>query len=836
MSDLTTLTINRAVKDAWAGPQQDRQLTFVPSMLSLPQGAVNALRTPWSNIVLPEQGRRYVVYEMGQVSPQSLGFDEMLYDWELLSDVCARQEMIVNAHVNSRMVSLGTTYIRRNRNRNLIIAVDLEDNKELLASGHDLYFRMYSNVWFATTAGATSAGIRIESQRITTTAEASAFQATWNGLVTAGDGNIFCYVDGIYRDYLSPGDMPVGSMAELIVDYSGVGHFDIPINDLKHFESIMDKKRKYIIQQPDNGRNNIDFFDDLEIYLCTETVASNNNAVNVGVYYPHLYSTNTRMLTHRDYAIESLLAQNIMVNQSDAISYRNAFVRVFLRNADLGMPPIMDGSYLTDLYLLDKEERLDLMIGTNSVIDRWRAPSLESSACSLWMGTPARNLTLEALKDVYSYHGIQNLMEAPYVEGGVIRMPPMMYQGGHLFIYKDDGSLLEHRAVANANDVTLPTNGFYAETIPGARVGSGKLLERPSVQTADPADDYAQELVYKDSTGVWRLAVEGTDFTYDLDKRVANWSSTRFADTKLKRLAGKYYLREFTISDTEIAMPLPIFENNDVPTCGIPIGRLDIWIEGKRGIRNLDYVDEYPNFRILNRHHYATDEIDIKLVFHGLSGDRADNKVGILKHRLLTHNDSYDISFNRLPEIIIKGMVTYKNRVDFSEIRHGNMEDRYVEGSPYSIDYFVSHVPQVDLKQLSLTKPEEQELNKTIEAYFTKRFPEEVITDNVVFPEMYSVVSALMHKLIEEILAGNINITFTDISDEAVAAIAAPYLYILDADLISKDWVDWDFIDIHPTGRVDTITIDQRSYAFLRAVNRMYLGNRTNLNAYINVV
>lgn len=836
MSDLTTLTISRAVADVWAGPQQDRQLTFIPSRMSTSKGALNTLRLPWGQIEMPVQGRRFVIYEMGQVGPQALGFDEMLADWSLLSDVAQRQEMVVCAHINSRVLRNGSIYIKRNRNRNLIIAVDHTDFKDLLESDFPLYFRMYSNLWFNTTAGAASSGIKILTKRIETPTDASNFQVEYNGIIAENTGNVFCYVNGVYRDELTASDMAVGSVAEILLDYSGVGHFDVPIKDLKHFESTMDKKRKYIIQQPDNGRNNIDYFDDLEIYICTPSLDGNNNPVNIGVYYPHVMETNTRQLTHRDYSIESLLVKNIMLNQVEDITYKDSFIRVFLREGDNAMPPIMDGQYVKDLYLLDKEERLDLMVGTNSVIPQWNVRNLESSQVSKWMNTAARDLTIENLRDVYSYHGIQSLIEAPKVNGSVAELPPIMHKGGLVFMYNADGLLVETRTVNSSGNVSLPVGVTYVETVPGIAASGGKGLEHPSVQSKDPVSDYAQELVYKDSSGAWHLAVEGDDYTYDLVNRVVNWNSARFADTKIKRLAGRYYTRDIVLSDTEMTTKLPIFENNDVPLCNIPIGRLDVWINGKKGIRNLDYVDEYPNFRVLNRNFYNADTINVKILFHGLSEDRARNKIGILKHRLLTYNESYDISHNRIPEIIVKGMVTDKTRVDFSETRTGNMEARYPEGSPYSVDYFVSHIPQADLKLLSLSKSEELALNKRIEDYFTVRFPEEPIDANVVIPEKYSVTSALMHALIEDILNGTINITYDEISDSAVAAICAPYLYIRNADLISKDWVDWDYVDIHPSGRVDTITINQRSYAFLRAVNRLYLDNRTNLNGYINVL
>lgn len=833
MSTITDRAVTTAIQQAWSNPQEDKQHSFKPAMLSKPNGAKGTVNLPWDQIYLPDQDHFYVVYQIGQLDPEVYGIEDSFYNWTPINEVCDRNDLILQFHTKELMMYLGSSFVKRTQGRNTLFAIRLDHNRELFNLKEDVFIRFYSNAWLNTPAGIANQGIDIRSTTVDIIADAGAFIVDLNAAIAA-PGLVWFHHNGVYKDSLILQDVELGDRLEYYHDHSGSGSFDVALEDMVHFDSVLDDVRKYLVQRPVDTVEKLVPFSDIEVYLCTKDEDGLGNEFTRGVYYSKLYASNVRSLTQSDWSVESLRLQNILVSHDDTV-FNQPFIRVFLRDAVETTELVNDGNYIKDLYLLGQQQRKELMVGGSSVIPEWRAENLEASSYMQWLGRPNYELGLQTLKDVYSYHGLNQMMERPIVNGSVATLPPIMENGGLVINYNASGVMVSQTLVPGGGTYALPVGVDRIELVPGYEVDAGRYLETGSSYENDDIGDYAVEPIYRDITGQWHIAEEGTDFNFDLENNVINWTNLRFSDFKAKRLSGSFYRNSFVLKTVDVTTLIPIFPL-EAPFSGLELGRLDIWINGHKGIRGFNYSVEYPNFRILDKKHYTADDIQIDILFSGLSEDREVPKVDFIKHRLINYNVDYSLAYNRNFDINIGGMVARYNELNFSERPIGTMRPEYVEGLPYTVEFPINHINNVDLKLLSKSKSEAISKDEDIEAYFTKIVPEAVIPGHIVIPNKYPLVSLLMHTLIEDILSGALTIDYDDPSSDYVALTVTPYLRLLSSDPFTNPDIDFDYVDLHPTARLTQSGVRESSYVFLTKVNESYLGGLCNLNSYLFII
>lgn len=839
MFNFKELVLREAVSTAWLNPHVDRQYTLKPSQITPDGGASRIYRLPHTTYWLPSTNRKYVLFEIGQIDPSLLGVEEWITDWTTLSSLCGRQELIINMHINHRMLLLSTAYIKRTTNHNTIIAVDYLDNKELLDSEYPMYIRFYSNAWYTTATGSAAVGTEVNGMRITSAGDASTIIAEAN-TKAALPGQTMIYHNGVYVSALTTADVAVGDYVEWAYDSSGTSYADVPITDMPHFESSLDSKRKYLCLAQDNARmDQFEFYDDVEIYVCNTEDDAFGTPRTAGVYYSRINASDIRMVTHRDYSIDSNRLSTLIGQQDGRIAYTGAFLRIFYRNAYGSKTVPSDANNIDDMYLTDRETRKMLMVGGVASIPQWQAARLEASPYIRWIGISRQDINFNNLRGVFSWHGMYAITQTGSVTGTNVSIPPVMEEGGKMYRFTNTGELkdvVDITAVVGAGGVTtVPADVTSVMFVPGNNISSIDELETTSNQTNDTVSSYDERRYFRRSGQAWQQARTPVDFNYNLDGTVS-WSPQHEGNDKVKRNAGLYHSRDIVITENDISKAYPIVTGGGFAQTGLPMGRLDIWINGKRGIRGLDYTVDYPNFRVINRGYYTDGTaINVHLLYWGLSPDEGDPEFGFIKHRLLNYNTTYDVTKYRFKDIFIEGMRALPSELAYSEDRSGTMDARFREGAPYTVERPIGHVPTAAYAGLVESREESIVKEKAISDYLTIYAPEAEITTPVVIPSKHAVVSTLMHKLIEDISAGTLVLTNSDMSEAAVGFVLSNYRAEVAADITNRD-LDWDFIVVHPSGRTAQTTVTSLQYSFLQAVNRYRLRDRVILTTYLNVV
>lgn len=833
MGTILDKAVSVAVREVWTNPQEDRRITFRPTVFSKRSGAIGLVELPWDTFVLPDQTNRYLVLQLGQLPPSAYGINTKINNWTKVADVIKDNEMHLQIHTNARMMFLGDAYVKVMNDRSVLFALRHDSNKELIELNKEILVRFYSNAWLSTTEGTKNAGVDTQSLLVKTIPEASVFLTKMRNdrLVP---GNMLIYQNGNYVSDLHIKDISVGDRLEYTIDYSGSGFFDVNLEDLRAFDSTIDAKRKYIIPQPNNGLDLPMPSGDIEIYLCQRKLNKNGDLVSEGVYYSNVDESNVRSLTHRDWSIETLRTHNLTNEQT--INFTDPHIRVFLRKASWSEKVIEDGNFVKDLYILDQETRADVMSTASSPVEEWKAANLESCPYTRWMELRNTDLSTKNLANVYSFHGLNTMMSRPTIEGDLVILPPIMEFGGLVMFYNIQGIMKLMVTVDSMASITLPPSMMYVECYPGKKAAKASDLETASSQENDPIDRYAQELFYRDVTGTWKIAEEGKDFVHDFANNTVTWTPLNVANIKGKRLAGRYFLDTVVLRDRDVGKRLPIFGTSLPPNSGLELGKLKLWLNGRPLIRDLEFVVEYPYFRLMSRELYSETSFALTVLFSGSSRDNIKPSIGFVKHRVLNYGKGFDISFNRDKDIIIGGHLACRDDVVYNEYpNNGVMNGRFKNGLPYSIEYPDSNIDNATVLQLTNGKSAAVALDKTIENYMGTIYPEPVTGDVNYIDGKYALMSPFMGSLLEDMLSGKLVVNYTDPSSGYVSRVCADYIYLLGNDPINNPEIEWDFIDLHPTGRVDAVEVSRGIYSFLQKANSIYMSNKCNLNTYLRV-
>lgn len=838
-TELRRAISTEAVNEVWLNPGADRQLLFVPSPLTTRNGARRRIDLTVMSEILPTSDRRYMVYEIGQLSPTLFGLDKPYRSWTKISDVANDNGMIIQGLINFRNVCMSTAYIKRTQTNNTIIAIDYDDNREQIKTDRNFYLRFYSNEWFTTPDGAASDGTKIRGGRVETNADYTAIMNDYNtDLPKPGSCKLFH--NGIYVDGITPSDVLLGDWLEYYYDASTVGFFDVPLRDLRSYSSVKDLVRKYMIVQPDNGRTGWDYFDDVEMFLCSPEEDALGAPRNAGFYYANVQANDTRQLTHRDWAIDAVRVQEMFYRQPVRLQYGFGFVRVFLRNAGslAGLP--MDHNLTQELHLMPHEVRKRIMLGTMSNIDEWNAIQLEDSAYMNWIGLPSYDLKDTELPNVFNYYGINKIIERPrHIDGDArVTVPPIIQTDGIIIKYKPDGTLLDITDLTPVQIgnrvVNRDPTWFLADLLPGRHV-AGNELDHECEMIQD-LGDYAGGLYYRLQGDLdFQEARLGIDYTFQEGTNIAEWKPEHFLSERIWRKADEFHLNQFTRPAIDvIGQRLSVYDGA-ASGLTMSVGRVDCWLNGYRLIEGLDFYRQQTDIVIVNREYYTAPDLELTILSHGVDMVKPVRRIGFVEHRNLNYKGRFELDIYRGLPVAIGGRLAKPSELAWSELRNGSQVDAsFIDGTPYAVMEAISHAPLFLINELTDTPNEAVARDDKVSDFLTVQLPEADYPGPVLVANKHAIVSVFMNSLVNAIVSGALIVPGKNLSDLALDTLVAPWHDQLEYDVTQQDW-DWEYVTAHASYRTSSTTISERSYSFLLQANARYCNNLIDLSIYLSI-
>lgn len=850
--------INHALKNAWCSPRQDLQVILKPARISSARGTHTTANHLWDTLPLPTSKDQYHLYQIGQLHPSLLGLFPQRRVWHTLAHVMGLENLIADLYTGGGLrLPRFESWVLVTEERDVVLAVREQPRIADLKT-EPVYLRLYSNSYFSSDR-ADSAIDKIVARgiRVKDAQQALDFQRDYlNSKALRGLTTLF--VNGVYVHDFRPNSVMVDDVIEYVYDSTVKSVIDLDIEDLQTFDSTLDGKRKYLLHYTDAqvGGETIDYRDDIDIYLIQKDTAS---AVTKwkGVYYHKNQNDALRMVTHRDYTIPVPYVNGYLSSIPSWVDVQDLTVRVVIRHAGWHRPLINEHHRIKELYKLSEEDRMQALLGIDSSVPVWHADALESSYYPKVMDAYGSDIDASMVQYAYGYNAMAKLVgESPLKVEVVsgrrqVTLPPGLQVNSTMFEYGPSGKLLGfyyHTAGAEYTPINPATT--LVEGIVGKGAYKMSVVFGEDEVLVDPAHD----------TRFYTAPIENGHVLHD------QWTDVTGDDSKYMIVGGKaIWLTDPTITATAVksdkeflAYDLTLSPNNgllkfsidgdaiypDTTAHGvmhIPVGTLDLWLNGRALIEGLDYFVEWPQVVVTNKAYLVTGPTQ-KITVRGTGFCRPDmsrepaKEAGFVEYGLLSRNNRFNVRDDKVIRIVAGGAVYHRSALLFSEEDHGVRMENVPNGTPYVINDTVVPLHGLVGETTFTMRDTALEVDDMIEDYLTARIPESPRTLPDMIEGRYPIYSPFSSVLIYDMLNGVLSMeNFTgQYSDMDVMDFLQDYLYLLEYDPTQKS-VDLDHVEIHPHNLNTEMVLNIYQYNFLNRAIKIYLDDKVDITNFVSI-
>lgn len=840
--------IDHVLKNIWCTPDQDNQYIFKPARISRPRGVRHYQTVEWETIYLPDREHTWHLFQIGQLSPLYLNLLPDDGRWYCVESMCVNNNLLVNAYVNSGVqFPRRLVFFKKTRTRNVLVAI--KDVPQLPSLEKEaLYLRFYTNAFFQSTRSTVDEHhVKVKGIQVERRSDVVVFQREIRDLQVL-PGHVSVFHNGWLVNDTHPSLVANDDYIEYVYDSAVYDVVDFPIETLPVFHSTLDQQPKYALSRLKGTANQIDFHDDVDVYLLRP-----DEERFEGVYYHRNQPYAVRQLTHKDYAIPS---QRVVAFANDHEEWgdpRELTIRLKVRRSGYQRPLVFEANRIHELYRLDNPAILQAIQGINSTVSVWRAPALEHSGYVTAMGKQRESITLKTAQDALGYHAITKLVaDTPIQVSGdnSYPIPVGLQQDATFFEYDGHGHLLEWRYLSQ-------TAGTYTPNNPNTRLvemlmglGSQRLdtIYQADEVTLAPGFNYrfyVSTAIGGISSEDWQEAVEGTDYVLSGNKVV--WSTDPIRQANATRSDRQFLLYDFSLPFTRgyLRFNIETIEvDKDEEVIGgltIPLGSLDVFLNGYSLIENLDYYVHGTQVVVVNKA-FLTDEGPQHIVVRAggfCQPDMAREKpaeVGFITHGLLSRNRRYNVRDDKVMRMVVSGGLQHTNNLLFSEHDSGLRIENIRNGAPYQLSDIVVPLRGLDDIDPYRFREESLQVDREIEDYLTVYYPEPEIPGPSIIPHRHLVYSPFLSAVHEDLLYGVLVIEEKrqHYSDMDIRRWLEAYEWLLDYDPIINN-VDERYVLVQAHRFIGISSLNVYQYTFLGRVAELYFKGRIDLSHAIEV-
>jgi hypothetical protein len=810
----------------------------------------------WTTIAMPEPLTRFHLFQVGQLHPVLLNLFDKQGVW-----VTFAQAMVQGKNICDIYTTLGVqlprtqTWYLLTESMNVLIAVKKNTKLPYNFNDVDLYVRTYSNEYFASgRAQKLTDYVDVQGGTMRSSADVSALQVKYNQATTL-PGGVYAFVNGYKVPSISLLTTKVGDVAEFVYDSAIAKVVDFKIDQLATFDSSMDLKGKYLLHYAGSDDLSIDFLDDIDIFLI-------NPASGRGVYVHKNARDALRMLTHRDYSVPVAYLAAYLVhfkNQQGAVDFANLYLRLHIRKSGYHRPLVLEANRINELYKLPDVGLTEALLGIESNVPVWRADALESSGYAQLMNSPFLDVTAALVKKTYGYSAVAKLVADTPRSGQVLsgkRVVPVPYllsSNSTVFEYDAQGVLLEwHRHTTGLSYVCRNTLAACVEMIAGEGTREPDA-QRTQAVVLDPQADYrfyAANIRSGLDTPKWQ-DVTGTS-AYTSTATGARWLLADDEEHHLVLSDKRFLLYDEAVPLTDGLMIISLTAIRNVAGAGVlreldvPLGELDVFLNGHSLIEGLDYSVKFPYLSIFNKKYLSEPQSEPQAVVIRFTGfcdaqlaRTAIGEFGFIQNGKVSVNQRFDVRDGKVLRIVCGGRLRQRENMVFSEDTQSyNFMDAN-NGQPYLVRDIV--VPMWGLADTDTYAYRAQSLvtDRSISDYMTLKVAEPAVAQVNPSLERHTVYSPFLSKILHDLVSGTLSTELVEdhYDDELVRRLCAPYEYLLDYDPIHVERPHYgDHVEIHPHQRPTVISLTLPGYRLLGKVVRLYANDRVTLSPFVKLV
>ena len=860
---MADVLVQHAVENVWCAPRQDLQVIFRPARISRPVGVRVSITPGWATITLPTTNDLYHVYQIGQIEPSMLGLVPGRRVWRRVSDVMGAERLIADIYFsNGLMLDRKLCWVVYTEERNLLLAVR-DQPKIGDLSTQSVYMRLYSNAYFSSyRSHPDERVIEHHSNVVMDPAAMQAMLTQYQTMLQLSPGLTNMWHNGRWTNRLTMSQIHSGDHIELLYDSSVRQVVEIPLEGRSEFTSLLDSKPKLILRynEAQSAGEQIDYQDDIDVYIVRQRQYGQQTGQKGYLYHKNDPGA-FRQLTHRDYSIDAAYVDAYRLEDPEwATAPRSEFyIRLHIRNSGFKRPLVFENNRIQELYKLPPNKIEQAMNGTDGLVSVWRAEALENSGYTKLMRVYDEPLiTRDAVEDAYGYNAVSRLMgNAPLPVETVmgrrqVSLPFAQWSESTMYEYDANGLLLGRRYHNSGPEYTPErVNTALVEGVVGRGMSNGGVnYGREELQIHPDYNYRFYETVY--SAGVpdhsqWRDVTGDTTKYHIVDGRVV-WLTDPAVHYHALKNDRVFLAYDFDLENINSLIQFSVTAQSDYgdgpmsDVLHIPVGKLDIWLNGHALIENLDYIVQWPRVVICNKrflNETPTQHIEVRGTgFCNSDMTRPDPaEFGYVQYGMLSRNRRYNLRDDKVIRLVIGGATYHRSVLDYAENTSAIEVADVPEGTPYMIENIMVPIPKLINRDDYEFRNEAAAIDQEIEDYLTLHIPEPVFPEPVQIPDKYELYSPFISTILHDILAGRFSMDpfRGHYSDRTLKDSLEPYEYLLEFEPTRLN-LDWRYVNVHPHNQKYEISTDIYQNRFIARAVRIYLEDRVDLASFLRVV
>lgn len=863
---MLTYLADYGYKHMWCNPYMDTPSVFQPHRLTNKRGVKETVKLPWDSQRLPTDSDTYHVYKLGQLPPSTFGIETSLRSWVDLATVSNDNNLLIELYTqNGRVLAKSLAYMMVSANRTVIVAIKTHAKLPPLGEQR-LYMRFYHNSYISSDRSANHSQpfIVTKGGSVDTPAIRLDILNTFYNYQQEV-GHVRLMKNGYEHGYLTPADVEIGDVLEMTYQSTVSRTVDFVIKDLPTFNSTLDNSIKYLLHPPKNDNNRIDYHDDIDIVLLVPSDVRDDKFK--GVYYHFNTEQAIRMVTHHDYSVPTALVDAFLNEHGEWLNTNNAILRLYIKESGYNRPLVLEDNRIHEMYKLDDDAIVNVLTGVNSSVGVWDAAYLEASSYPAIMrykevpGEVPRvvdsSVFTDLVIDTLGYNAlVKTLGNTPLAtvdDGGSaeVHLPPLYRENATVYEYTEDGRLLGFYYHAQGNE-------YYPRHEETRRVEAVRgTMTRYIDQTVnytyvdyDPNKDYRFYLLTaveeSEVDGEW-IEVTGNDEYYAIEDNRIIWKVDTRLTTPLVRsdAAGLGFTLPLNVSAGVITVPLTAtYYVKDELTSNqpiiLPLGKVDVWLNGYPLIRKIDYHVTDDNVIVITNKSWVIEgrmqTVTVRAAGHlnDQMQEDVDYEIGHVRHGKLSRNNRFDIRDDRTYRVIANGALKLPEELSFAEDDDSVDISNVREGAPYILEYL--HPPLWELYDHKdyVNRQTAKDIDTQMSNLLSDLLPEAQLSAPIAVSERYVLYSPFLSAMIMDMVEKRLTALDGRMTDKDIEGIVHPYLVYLPYDPTQLNLAK-DLVSIHPHCYRETVSLSIAEYSVLDRISRKYLNGRVDLTQFVCV-
>lgn len=851
MSRAEDIIIKKAMKYVWQNPRKDKNVIVQMTRVSPRNGYNKYGKVAWDTVETPTLEGDYHFYQLGDNYPGDFTLIAKKNQWYRLSEWCN----VINLNIHlydkyGRQWPLDDVYQIRLYNDNIIIAVRINDNIFDL-NDTTVYMHFYFNYFYTTNKkDAEKNQIEYHALRENKDGETRNFINIINSIDQRAKMKARLTYNGYLVNKINTDDTKIGDSSEIHYDMSIYKLVDIPINELRTYKSDLDKKNKYLIHPPKDGRQCIVYRDDIDIYICKR---DKTNGSIKGCYYHRNMEDSVRMVTHRDYGLPVPYVMSYVEHLDPNPNLDDFFIRIYIKENGAYNELIEDSNMIKTLYNLSDDKIIETLTKVNGTIPEWQAGNLEKSAYTGLMRSYLREITVPLVIDAFGYTATIKALSNPNIKltknpnGNYFELQEGLYESVTVYEYNENGLLLGWYYQSGLKKY-YPNNKdcVYIEAI------AGEGQDNLNIHIGNKPFDLLPNTAYRfylaktegeDVVGQWDDATADKRILVDIPNKRCTFGHLDVGELGIAIGDDKFLCYEQLIDGSDGIYDFKLtYEKERVKPLVIPPGKIDIWLNGHALVENIDYFINFPNVMIVCKRYTQDKARQTVLVrctgfpFRTKNGLKRlqPREVGFVQYGKVSVDNHYDLHQDRILRTVIGGGVYDPDTVPFDENGSVDISKSVQDGSPYSVE-----TPYVSLKgslgvDVYLAQLKDYDLNLRISDYLATTMPKKERPIPPVIKDKYEVYSPFLSKVAHDLKFGRLKSPLPKVSLQTVDDIIKKYKSYLPLDPCVRGFDD-RFINVHGHNQINYMELSARDIAFLERLNEIYLRRKVDVSKFFKV-